>query len=222
MEFLTDMSDHHEHRTDWKKETLVYDVPHPRLKLVARLLEAMPYSRLLDVGCSTGTLRRILPDAITYFGCDITDHARAHLDPGRFLRIDFNDTTDLSFFSGRDINMINISGVLEYLRSPGDLLTAVRGLVPEDRPLVVSIINFDGARFSDPVHHHPSWIYRPGLDEFRALLARTGWDIEQELPLLRGTSWRAGLRQWLARRRGADHPDVRRAAAQFVLVAKSV
>ena len=74
---------------DWQRETMRYAAPHARLELCASLLRRMPQRRLLDVGCSTAALKGVLPGNYDYYGCDVTNHARAVLKE-RFLQLDRN------------------------------------------------------------------------------------------------------------------------------------
>ena len=132
---------------DWQQETKLYQRPHPRLVEMARLIRSLPHRRILDIGCSTGTLGTLLPADFDYYGCDVADHAEAVLAAGRFRQIDFNQAADLSFFEGRGLGLISIGGVLEYLQRPQDLLFAARGVVAPGAHLVVSIINFESQKF---------------------------------------------------------------------------
>lgn len=204
---------------DWQQETRRYDRPHPRLKQMADALAACPQRRLLDVGCSTATLRRLLPADFDYYGCDVADHAARILPDGHFVRQDLNRYGDLSCFRRRGIDCVHIGGVVEYLERPGELLRELQRLVPSGAPLVCSIINFQSTRYADAAKHHPGWIFRPTLEEFRALLRDSGWNIVRETAFL----GRSGLRGWWFRRWtdfcGIDHPRTRAAAEQFILQA---
>ncbi len=205
----------------WQHETTLYSRPHPRLRTMARLLRRLPQRGLLDVGCSTAALRDLLPASFAYYGCDIADHARAKLPPGHFAQVDFNKAVDLSAFVGQGIDVVHIGGVLEYLERPGDLLRRLHSLVPAGSPLVVSIINFECKRHAQPRSWHPNWVYRPRLPELRDLLRRTGWDVQRQLPLRgKGTvvDW---LFQWWWAKAGCDHPQTRKHARQFILLARA-
>ncbi len=202
---------------DWQQETRRYDRPHPRLKRMAAALTACPQRRLLDVGCSTATLRRLLPADFEYYGCDVADHAAHVLPPGRFLHRDLNRSADLSFFRPCGIDAIHIGGVVEYLECPGEVLRELHGLVPSGAPLVCSLINFQSLRYADPRRRHPGWIYRPTLDEFRVELRDAGWRLVDEQPFLGRSGWRGWwFRRWTDLR-GVDHPQTRAAAEQFIL-----
>lgn len=207
--------------SEWRMETRRYDRPHPRLVRMASVLRRLPARCVLDVGCSTAQLRRLLPDDWEYYGCDIADHALESLGSDHFRCVDLNRSCDLSWFANRGIEAIHIGGVLEYLERPGESLRSLRELVPAGSPLVLSIINFESDRHAEATKHHPWWIYKPRLPELRSLLTANGWQIERQLAF----TDRSGLRRWLVTRRaawhGPDHPWTRRHAAQFILAAQA-
>jgi predicted TPR repeat methyltransferase len=207
--------------TYWTRESAHYWRPHPRLRVMAKILTRLPQRRLLDLGCSGAALRDLLPSSFTYFGCDITDQASKRLPDAHFLQRDFNESADLSFFVGRRIDVMHVGGVLEYLRAPEQLLSEARKLVPAGAALVLSIINFEGAYYSDLRRQHAGWIYQPGLDTLRRTLGTTGWAVERAWPF----SEKRGLkelwsRSW-AKLLGPDHPWTRRRARQFILLARA-
>jgi 2-polyprenyl-3-methyl-5-hydroxy-6-metoxy-1,4-benzoquinol methylase len=206
---------------DWQQETIRYDRPHPRLVRMAGLLARFPQRKLLDVGCSTAAMRRVLPPEFEYYGCDIADHAAAALGADRFRQIDFNQTCDLSAFAGRQIDLIHIGGVLEYLDRPCELLRALRELVGAGAGMVLSIINFEERRYRDPASHHPGWVFQPRLDELRQMLHEQGWQIEQQLAFFGRGEFRERLFGAAAACLGMDHRWVRHRARQFILTAKS-
>jgi SAM-dependent methyltransferase len=204
---------------DWQQETQKYDRPHRRLREMARWLTALPQRRLLDVGCSTAALRRLLPADFHYHGCDITDHARHNLPPGHFLQKDFNVDCDLAAFAPARIDVIHIGGVLEYLERPAELLRELRRLVRRDCPMVLSMVNFQGRKFSAAAGHHAGWIWKPLLPELRQLLQQCGWRMRKQAAFLDKTGPRALLTTWWANRLGVDHSWTRRRARQFILLA---
>jgi SAM-dependent methyltransferase len=206
---------------DWHAETMRYDRPHPRLVTMARLVRAVPRPCLLDVGCSTGTLRRLLPADCEYYGCDVTDHARALLGNDRFAQLDFNRSSDLSAFAGRGINVVHVSGVLEYLKHPADLLASAREIVPSGSRLIASIINFQAAAHARRETHHPGWIYKPRLDDLRQSLADSGWRPDRQIAFLGRRAWREWLFRCRAAWHGIDRPWTRRHARQFILLARA-
>jgi 2-polyprenyl-3-methyl-5-hydroxy-6-metoxy-1,4-benzoquinol methylase len=206
----------------WQQETLLYDRAHPRLVHMARLLRKLPGNRILDVGCSTGMLGRVLGPGYEYYGCDIADHADRQLLPGRFLQLDFNQSCDLTHFRGRGIELAHIGGVLEYLEKPAWLLESVRELLGDRGHLVLSIINFECGRYAPADGQHRGWIYRPSLAELRALLAGCGWQTLETVPFLGIDGFRdlvfAGARLTL----GSQHAWVQGQTRQFLLTARAV
>ena len=206
----------------WAQESTIYWKPHPRLRFMANVLARQPQRRLLDIGCSGATLRDLLPASYTYFGCDITDEASRRLPNGHFLRRDFNDTAELSFFAAKQIDALHVGGVLEYLREPDQLLIEARTLVPAGAPLVLSIINFEGTHYSATHTHHAKWIYRPGLDSFVELVGNAGWAVERIWPFIEKRGLKHLWFQGWAKLLGARHRWTRRRARQFILLARAV
>jgi SAM-dependent methyltransferase len=208
--------------TDWQTEALHYDRLHPRMQAMARLINALPERSLLDVGCSAGTLQRLLPKDYEYFGCDITDHA-AHLGPTHFQQLDLNASQDLSFFEGRGIQLIHMAGFLEYIGQPRELLQSCHRVVGPGGRLIVSMTNFECYRYQDVARsHHRAWLFKPKLEELRETLESQGWRIERELPFVGPGRWRARLRRWLAYWNGVNHPRTRHNAWLFITIARAV
>lgn len=208
--------------TYWAQESLLYWQPHARLRFMAKILNRLPQRRLLDLGCSGGALRDLLPASFTYFGCDITNEASQRLPSGHFLQRDFNESADLSFFADQGIDVIHVGGVLEYLREPVQLLVAARNLVPAGAPLVLSMINFEGAHYSEPRTHHAKWIYRPGLDALLRMLSDTCWRVERIWPFAEKRGLKKTWFQGWAKVLGPTHPWTRRWARQLILLARAV
>jgi SAM-dependent methyltransferase len=205
--------------TNWQAETLFYDKKHPRLLEMSRAIRALPHRGVLDVGCSVGTMRKLLPPEFDYYGCDITDHAGGHLEPGHFQQIDLNETLDLSYFANRGIGTVCISGVLEYIRRPDDLLRTLHHLVGPGGCLVLSMTNFEADRYSDTSVHHPAWLFKPRLDELRTHLKNQGWRVATEAGLTGDMGWRTRFYRYLLQRRGTNHPWTRRRAWYFLVTA---
>ena len=207
--------------TCWQEETLFYDKIHPRMVAMAKCLTALPHRSVLDIGCSAGTMQRLLPADFSYYGCDITDHAGKHLPPGHFHQIDLNATRDLSFFANKGIRVVNIGGVLEYLKQPGELFAELRRLVGPGGHVVCSMVNFQAARYADSATHHPAWAFKPPLEELRQVVTGQGWQIARELPFIGPMGWRTQPYQWLARYRGVNHPWTRKQSWLVILIAEA-
>jgi hypothetical protein len=188
---------------------------------MAGLLAELPQRRLLDVGCSTAAMRRLLPPDFEYYGCDITDHAQAVLGPDRFRQIDFNQSCDLSAFEGRQIDAVHIGGVLEYLERPCEVLRALRELVGRRGGMVLSIINFEERRYRDPASHHRGWVFQPRLEELRQMLREQGWQVDRQLAFFGRGALRDRIQGAAAACLGVDRRWVRRRARQFILTARA-
>jgi SAM-dependent methyltransferase len=209
-------------QVDWQVESRLYDRAHPRLVMMAGLLAALPQRRLLDVGCATARLKQVLPPDFDYYGCDVTDHAASVLASDHFRQLDLNRSCDLAHFAGQGIDVVHVGGVLEYLERPQALLDACHRLVGPDGRMVVSIINFECQRYGQSESHHPGWIYKPTLGEFRQQLAAGGWQIERGLPLLGKGPLRGLAFAALSRLLKLEHPVIRRQARQFVFQVRAV
>lgn len=207
--------------TYWNTETLQYRNPHARLRLMADILRELPEKRVLDVGCSTAALKQLLPEDVEYFGVDISPKAASILPPGHFVQLDFNSDFSLDFFRASNINCVHIGGVLEYLHSPGRLLSMLRELVPEKSPMVLSIINFAAKRYDDARRHHPAWQYKPSLAELQKLLGENRWKVERVWAFDDRANWRKLgqflMTYWL----GIEHPWTMRRIKQFVMLARA-
>jgi hypothetical protein len=206
----------HQSEKYWSEEAMIYAKAHPRLKLIAKLLTRQRYRRLLDIGCSSATLKELLPPDFEYFGSDITRLAESHLSPAHFLQADFNDRVDLSHFQRHQINCLHIGGVLEYLHRPKELLQAVRQLVPVRTPLLVTLINFEGKRFSSPKQHHEAWVYKPTMKELQADLEQSGFRLRRIYPFTERQGWRGFGFYRIANVLGSRHPWVKHQSRQFI------
>ena len=210
---------------DWQAESRLYDQAHRRLVLMARLLR--PPAATADcwiVGCSTARLRQLLSPDFDYYGCDVTDHAAGVLlRPDHFRQLDLNRTCDLSHFAGHGIGGGSHRRRARASRRAASLCsTPAVGLSAPRAGWWWSIINFESQRYEQAEKHHPGWIWLPSPDEFRQLLAASGWQIERELPLLRGGLLRGWLFAVLARLLKLKHPWLRREACQIIFQAMAV
>src|SRR5262249_18342535 len=106
---------------------------------------------------------------------------------------------------------------LEYLQAPGKLLSALYRLLPRDASMVLSIINFESARYARPGSGHGRWIFRPRLDELRNLLKQNGWRVVKEVAFRGQNGPGEWFFNWWSRRLGCDHPWTRKRARQFIL-----
>ncbi len=105
----------------WRDGVADYDVPHLRLRQVARLVGDLPPGRLLDVGCATGYLRKLCPGR-DYIGWDFVTPDGPIDFP--FYRCDFNREPLPAGAS--DVDTIVCSGVLEYVTAVPAFLGELR------------------------------------------------------------------------------------------------
>ncbi len=174
-------------RARWQREALHYDVRHRRLERIAELVEESLASdapggprrrRVLDVGCSAGTLGRMLSEGILYHGCDLSAEAVAAGGSDRLVVHDLAE--GLPAFDGEPYDVIVASGILEYLEDVPALLAGIRERLAPGGRLVVSYFNMDHvSRRAGRPFRHPLWVNDWKPRELRALLAEAGFAIER-------------------------------------------
>src|SRR5215469_8175174 len=148
----------------WSTENVKWIQPHYRLEKGAQIISKLAQGKqctLLDVGCGTATLMRLLPQNIEYYGIDI-----AIRDPApNLLEADFLETPIR--FGHRRFDIISAQGFFEYVGAfQSQKFAEIAQLLNEDGTFLVSYVNFG---------HHKREIYRPysniqPLDDFRQSL----------------------------------------------------
>lgn len=100
--------------------------------------------RVLEVGCSTGYISRLLAER----GCVVTgieidpaaaERARAHCR--EVLVLDLNSPLWSESLRGGAYDVVLLADVLEHLVDPGGALREIRGLLKEDGSIVISLPN---------------------------------------------------------------------------------
>ncbi|WP_395141319.1 glycosyltransferase [Schlegelella aquatica] len=131
-------------------ESLKYHVDHDEVapeSVLGQILSLIrPGTRVLELGCATGSMTRILKSR---HGCRVdaveldavaAEAARPFCE--RLLVEDLETVAwDAPFFSGQTYDHVLIADVLEHLRDPGRVLRGVRGLLREGGNIVVSTPN---------------------------------------------------------------------------------
>lgn len=164
-------------RRAWESESHHYDVLHRRLQRIVALAESTGGCRLLDVGCSAGTIGAALSSRWTYHGCDVSASAVRSARRGWLVAADLEQ--GLPPFDGAPYDAIVCSGVLEYLGDPAKVLAELTTRVERDGRLIVSYFNMRHvSRRGNAAFRHPLWRNDFTPSEFRELLARSGWTIE--------------------------------------------
>ena len=164
-------------RAAWEKESHHYDVLHRRLRTIVELAEAAGGQRLLDVGCSAGTVGAALSAGWAYHGCDVSESAVRSATRGWLVAADLEK--GVPAFDGGAYDVIVCSGILEYLDAPEKTLRELTQRVTPRGKLVVSYFNMRHmSRRGAAAFRHPLWRndYTPA--EFRELLENVGWKIE--------------------------------------------
>lgn len=164
-------------RAAWEKESHHYDVLHRRLRTIVDLAEAAGGRRLLDVGCSAGTVGAALSPGWAYHGCDVSESAVRSASRGWLIAADLEK--GIPAFDNGAYDVIVCSGILEYLEAPQKTLSELTRRVTPKGKLVVSYFNMRHvSRRGGTAFRHPLWRndYTPA--EFRELLKGAGWTIE--------------------------------------------
>jgi SAM-dependent methyltransferase len=184
-------------RGAWEKESHHYDVLHRRLRTIVDLAEAAGGRRLLDVGCSAGTIGAALAPTWAYHGCDVSESAVRSAARGWLVAADLE--RGIPAFDGGAYDVIVCSGILEYLDVPEKTLREIAARIAPNGKLIVSYFNMRHvSRRGGNAFRHPLWRNHFTPAEFRGLLQDSGWTIE-------ATRWStAGL---------GSAPDVRDEAA---------
>lgn len=167
----------------WTKAAARYGIPHLRLRQVARVICELSAKEVLDVGCSSGFLRTLLP-GIAYTGVDFISPDAEPEFP--FHQVDINREELPPSLVNQEV--IACSGALEYV---ADLPRVVSGLVSRLRPgghLVATYYNFNHlSRLSAVIRGksfwvHPDWRNFLSPSDFAEMLGKCGLKVQQVLP----------------------------------------
>lgn len=108
-------------------------------------LEIPPNARILDMGCDTGELGKMIKkekDPIEVIGIDINQKAAAlakkYYD---HVYIDDAQTMNLDVFENNYFDCIILADVLEHLQNPDKLLLKIRPKLRDDGKLIISVPN---------------------------------------------------------------------------------
>lgn len=124
-------------------------------------------AHVLDIGCGAMALKSALKPGCTYQGADVVERA-----PG-CLVVDLNQKQ----FPPGAYDWITFLGVLEYIHEPSWPLIKAHEAVP--RLLLTYCCDItNGAAI--PQRRGMGWVNDLSLPDLRALLARSGWEINSE------------------------------------------
>jgi colanic acid/amylovoran biosynthesis protein len=171
-------------RSDWAHLGKTYDVPHLRLRQVARLIDQVRPESLVDLGCAAGHLQKLCP-AVEYVGCDFVRPACPVAFP--FYQCDFNRQelpADL-----QELDMIVCSGLLEYIEDLPGFLSQLRSRLRPEGNLVVTYFNMNhisriwtllrGRTF--PIRADWRGLYSPR--DVAQMISAAGFTIEQTVAM---------------------------------------
>ena len=150
----------------WEGETWRFDVAHRRLRQVADIVAGEGGRRVLDLGCSTGLLGRMLGPAYDYTGIDV---AASVATRDENFRVETGSLDDWSPTTTYDV--VVASGSLEYVADLPRTLAAIRGALRDGGLAVLTLFNL--AHFSRAVgshHRHAAWTIQARPDDFALLL----------------------------------------------------
>jgi SAM-dependent methyltransferase len=159
----------------WDTANLNFGEPWYRLQKAAGIVARLARQRqctLLDVGCGPGTLMRLLPGNIEYFGIDIAIHTTAP----NFIEADIAHAPIA--FNGKRFDLVTALGLFEYVDdSQSRKFAEIAEILQREGKFVVTYTNFG---------HRKKRIYEAfsniqPLDSFRQDLGRY-FTIERSFP----------------------------------------
>jgi SAM-dependent methyltransferase len=168
----------------WSKDVANYDLPHHRLRTIARLINDLKPHSLVDLGCAKGTLRNFIDSGI-YAGCDFIEPQGTN--DFRFIRCDFNREKLPNEIKG--VEMIVASGLLEYIDDLPAFLSQLNDLLSEKGSFIATYFNMNHfsrlwkTKMGMQVRIHPDWKGMHSLSELKTMLTENGFRIKTIVPL---------------------------------------
>ncbi len=160
-------------QSGWQGETLKYDIAHRRLRLVADIVLAEGGRQVLDVGCSTGILGRMLGPRFGYQGFDIS-HDVVVQEPG--FSIQQRDLNTQGLPKMDPVDTVICSGSLEYVKDLQGTLRALRERIVQGGLGVFTLYNLSHfARGAGRARRHPTWTFQARPDELVMALREAGF-----------------------------------------------
>lgn len=168
----------------WQGETLKYDIAHRRLRSVADVVLAEGGRRVLDVGCSTGMMGRMLGPRFDYQGLDVS-HEVVVQAPG--FRIQQRDLNTQGLPAMAPVDTVICSGSLEYLDDLPGTLRGLRARIVDGGLGVFTLYNLAHfARGAGRAKRHPTWRFQARPDELVMALREAGFSPQRILPTAAG------------------------------------
>lgn len=166
-------------RERWSREASEYRQPHLRLRQVARLVQELGARSVLDIGAGDGGLHLLLPGLNSYSMADFVPPTDATYD--RFIEFDVNAPTSSAL--NVDVDVVILSGILEYCEDVPALFRRLRGEDVAFHAMVITYYN-DGhisrivrRLLGRPVEQHQDWVPLLSYSEFERAIAGAGMRI---------------------------------------------
>jgi SAM-dependent methyltransferase len=160
----------------WGTENLKYEMPHFRMRKVARTIARLAGGGeydLLDVGCGPATLQHLMPPNVRYYGIDIAISRPAP----NLLEADIVEQP--IGFNGMSFDFVVAQGMFEYVgEHQQQKFDEIAGLLKPDGKFVLTYQNFDHRQRE--VYWPYSNVQRPA--DFRSDLSRF-FRIERSFPV---------------------------------------
>lgn len=158
-------------RRSWDEETWRYDRPHRRLRAVVdTVLAEAPRGRVLDLGCSSGLLGRMLGRGYDYTGLDVAPSVAAE-EPGFVVK---TAGLDDAWPVEGPFDVVVASGSLEYVSDVEEVVRRARALLPVGGLAVLTLFNLAHVSRKAHAHRHMTWRFMERPDEFLLLLREVG------------------------------------------------
>jgi len=169
-------------RGDWTKETFRYDIAHRRMRAVADAVLAEGGERVLDLGCSTGLLGRMLGPVYDYVGLDISPHVAVEEERFRVRTTDLDGDWPVE----GEFDVVTCSGSLEYVADLRETLTRVRRALRPGGMAALSLLNLSHISRARGAGRHPTWRFEARPDEFVLACFEAGLRPTRLLPTSAG------------------------------------
>jgi predicted TPR repeat methyltransferase len=167
----------------WVNDISNYDIPHLRLRQIAKIINDIHPSSMVDLGCAKGTLRTLTPE-IKYVGCDFAmPEGKADFE---FHNCDFNNGKLPQAIN--NCELIACSGLLEYIEDMNHFIGQISERIKPGGFLVASYFNMNHIkRISDLIKGktfqvHPDWRGFYSVKDIASIIAKNGFKIQKIVP----------------------------------------
>lgn len=165
-------------RASWNEETWRYDRPHRRLRAVADAVLSEcsgtnpegERARVLDLGCSSGLLGRMLGPRFDYVGLDVAPSVAAD-EPGFEVH---TASLDAPWPVAGSFDVVVASGALEYVEDLGGVLRRARACLRTGGLAVLTLFNLAHVSRGPNASRHPTWRFADRPDDFVLRLRELG------------------------------------------------